>query len=77
MKIFQVFLLFLLCFTSLYSETQANFEKTKIAVLDFRLQGNNFETEDMGKIVALDTPVNLMKQYNSKNMDEVFLKILN
>lgn len=30
---------------------------------------------DEGKIVALDTPVNLMKQYNSKNMDEVFLKI--
>ncbi len=30
---------------------------------------------DMGKIVALDTPANLMKDYESKNMDEVFLKI--
>ena len=30
---------------------------------------------DVGKIVALDTPINLMKQYSSKNMDEVFLKI--
>lgn len=30
---------------------------------------------DEGKIVALDTPVNLMKEYNSKNMDDVFLKI--
>ncbi len=28
-----------------------------------------------GKIVAIDTPVNLKKQYNAKNMDEVFLKI--
>ena len=30
---------------------------------------------DMGKIVALDTPTNLMKDYKSKNMDEVFVKI--
>ncbi len=30
---------------------------------------------DEGKIVALDTPINLMKKYKSKNMDEVFLKI--
>jgi len=28
-----------------------------------------------GQIVALDTPENLKKQYNAKNMDEVFLKI--
>ncbi len=28
-----------------------------------------------GKIVAIDTPVNLKKQFDSKNMDEVFLKI--
>ena len=31
---------------------QATFEKTKIAVLDFTLQGQGFETEDMGAIVA-------------------------
>ena len=30
---------------------------------------------DEGKIVALDTPDNLMKKYKSKNMDEVFVKI--
>ena len=30
---------------------------------------------DKGKIEALDTPLNLRKKYNAKNMDEVFLKI--
>ncbi|MBW2741942.1 MAG: hypothetical protein JRE64_24555 [Deltaproteobacteria bacterium] len=30
----------------------AEFKKTKIAVLDFRLQGHGYETEDMGVIVA-------------------------
>lgn len=30
---------------------------------------------DKGKIVALDNPENLKKQYNAKNMDEVFVKI--
>jgi len=30
---------------------------------------------DKGKIVALDKPENLKKQYNVKNMDEVFVKI--
>ncbi len=30
---------------------------------------------DKGKIVALDKPENLKKQYNAKNMDEVFVKI--
>jgi len=34
------------------SGAQAEFKKTKIAVLDFSLQGKNFETADMGKIVA-------------------------
>ncbi len=36
---------------------------------------NRVSIMDMGKIVALDTPINLMQQYDSKNMDEVFLKI--
>ncbi|MEN8189522.1 MAG: FlgO family outer membrane protein [Thermodesulfobacteriota bacterium] len=31
---------------------QADFEKTKIAVLPFNLQGEKFETDDMGKIVS-------------------------
>ncbi len=30
----------------------ADFKKTKIAVLDFQLQGSGYETADMGKIVA-------------------------
>jgi TolB-like protein len=30
----------------------ADYEKIKIAVLDFQLQGTGYETEDMGKIVA-------------------------
>lgn len=30
----------------------ADFKKTKVAVLDFQLQGTGYETEDMGKIVA-------------------------
>jgi len=28
-----------------------------------------------GKIVALDTPAELKKQYNSKSIEEVFIKI--
>ena len=40
-------LLFLIPCTAL-----ADFDKTKIAVLDFGIQGKGFETEDMGKIVA-------------------------
>ena len=31
---------------------QADFKKIKIAVLDFQVQGEKFETEDIGKIVA-------------------------
>ena len=34
------------------ARAQATFKKTKIAVLDFTLQGQGFETEDMGAIVA-------------------------
>ncbi|HSH14092.1 MAG TPA: FlgO family outer membrane protein, partial [Desulfurivibrionaceae bacterium] len=30
----------------------ADFTKNKVAVLDFQLQGDNFETKDMGSIVA-------------------------
>jgi len=32
--------------------TSAEFKKTKIAILDFQLQGQGFETKDMGAIVA-------------------------
>jgi len=36
---------------------------------------NRVSIMDAGKIEALDTPANLKKIYNAKNMDEVFLKI--
>ena len=34
------------------SSASAEFKKTKIAVLDFQLQGESFSSKDMGKIVA-------------------------
>jgi len=34
------------------SPCRAEFKKTKIAVLDFQLQGEDFDTKDMGKIVS-------------------------
>jgi len=37
---------------SMPGTSAAEFKKTKIAVLDFKLQGEGFETEDMGAIVA-------------------------
>lgn len=43
----------LLLFTSFFSTpAHADFKKTKIAVLDFQLQGEDFPSKDMGKIVA-------------------------
>jgi TolB-like protein len=52
MKTFSaVFILLALCI-SLPHIAEAEFEKTKIAVLDFQLQGKGYDTEDMGKIVA-------------------------
>ncbi|MBN2645553.1 MAG: hypothetical protein JXR59_08795 [Desulfuromonadaceae bacterium] len=45
---FMVMLMVLL----LAGAAQAEFKKSKIAVLDFSLQGSGFETQDMGKIVA-------------------------
>ena len=35
-----------------YTSVSAGFQKTRVAVLDFQLQGEGYETEDMGKIVA-------------------------
>lgn len=52
MKFFVRMCLALMLVLSLCALAQADFNKTKIAVLDFNLQGSNFETEDMGKIVA-------------------------
>lgn len=36
---------------------------------------NRVSIMDAGKIEALDTPQNLKKQYNARNMDEVFVEI--
>lgn len=52
MKIYISLIITVLLTSCLYTEVHADFQKTKIAVLDFRPQGNNFENEDMGKIVA-------------------------
>jgi TolB-like protein len=41
-----------LCFLSYGAAHGSDFKKTRIAVLDFQIQGTGFETEDMGKIVA-------------------------
>ncbi len=48
----RTFLLFLLCFNVLTGDASANFQKIKLTVLPFDLQGENFATEDMGKIVS-------------------------
>lgn len=46
------FLLLLVLFISIPFAANADFKRTKIAVLDFDLKGSGFETEDMGAIVA-------------------------
>lgn len=45
-------LLFTLCIGFYPNTSVAEFSKTKIAVLDFQLQGERFDNEDMGVIVA-------------------------
>ena len=40
------------CFLLVAGNAVADYQKIKIAVLPFHLQGENFETDDMGKIVA-------------------------
>lgn len=52
MKIFISLIITILLTSCLYNDVHAEFKKTKIAVLDFRPQGNNFDNDDMGKIVA-------------------------
>ena len=47
-----ILLSFSLCLILIPLTASASFEKTKIAVLDFQLQGEGFETKDMSKIVA-------------------------
>jgi TolB-like protein len=52
MKRYIAFLILLTFFISIPLAANADFKKTKIAVLDFDLKGSGFETEDMGAIVA-------------------------
>ena len=52
MKRCAALMLVLLLFARAAIGAESNFKKTKIAVLDFTLQGEGFETEDMGAIVA-------------------------
>lgn len=52
MKRLVVILLISAGMISMPLSAKAEFEKTKIAVLDFQLQGVGYETTDMGKIVA-------------------------
>jgi TolB-like protein len=56
----------------------ADFKKTKIAVLDFQLQGDGFETEDMGSIVAEWFITALVKEGRFDVVERAMLnKILN
>ncbi len=52
MKRYIAFLIVLSFFISIPFAGNADFKRTKIAVLDFDLKGAGFETEDMGAIVA-------------------------
>lgn len=52
MKKLIALLLILVFSTFMPCKAGADFRKTKIAVLDFKLQGNEYETKDMGAIVA-------------------------
>ncbi|MBW2563294.1 MAG: hypothetical protein JRE29_04545 [Deltaproteobacteria bacterium] len=52
MKRYIAFLIVLAFFISIPLAANADFKRSKIAVLDFDLKGAGFETEDMGAIVA-------------------------
>ncbi|MBI4837697.1 MAG: hypothetical protein HY806_00795 [Nitrospirae bacterium] len=52
MKTLTNFLFFLIIFSFSVQTAYADFKKTKIAVMDFQMQGEKFETSDMGKIVG-------------------------
>ena len=48
----RLIILFLTSLVFAANTAYADFKKTKIAVMDFQVQGEKFETEDIGKIVA-------------------------
>lgn len=52
----------------------AEFKKTKIAVLDFQLQGEGYETSDMGKIVAEWLITALVKEGRFDVIERMLLK---
>lgn len=47
-----IFIFIMAAFAFAPQDAAAEFKKTKIAVLDFQLQGEGFETQDLGKMVA-------------------------
>ncbi len=51
-RLIALLLLIFTCIILMTSAAGAEFQKTKLAVLDFQLQGQGHETVDMGKIVA-------------------------
>jgi len=51
-EIFTVITCFIAVLITFVATAGADFQKTKIAVLDFELKGEGYETEDMGGIVA-------------------------
>jgi len=52
MRYFFRLLVFSLFLSLVAGSALADFQKNKIAVLPFNLQGENFQKEDMGKIVS-------------------------
>ena len=52
MKIRKLLLILVAVLSIAAGTARADFVKTKLAVLDFQLQGHGHQTEDMGKIVA-------------------------
>lgn len=52
MRLFSKYIIVFFCVIFLPGNVLADFQKTKIAILPFNLQGEDFETDDMGTIVS-------------------------
>jgi len=78
MKRLLALILFFFVSTLMSNSTWADFRKTKIAVLDFELQGKGYETPDMGKIVAEWLITSLVREGRFEVLERRLLqKILN
>ncbi|MFH0785045.1 MAG: FlgO family outer membrane protein [Pseudomonadota bacterium] len=71
-----IFICFLLTFLFILFDTSCNaeFKKTKIAVLDFELKGDNFKTKDMGGIVAEWFTTSLVQDGRFQVVERAMLK---